>query len=213
LHKKRKNMARYLKIFLIRHGETDFTKSGKYCGVTDVKLNSNGISQARKIAKRLCSTEFDQVYSSDLLRCFQTASIVFKKSSIIKCHELREMNFGVIERLSYQEALEKYPELYQKWLNDFVNFRMPNAETLVELQCRVNKFMDRIIKKQENLTVGIVSHSGPIKIILCKILGIDIKNFWKIKQELGAINVVEYFDNNGTVCCMNDICHLTINKL
>lgn len=201
-------MTRYLKLILIRHGETDLAVSGKYCGFTDVKLNSNGIAQAHKIAKRLKQVDFDRIYSSDLLRCFQTANIIFEQSRIIKRTELREMNFGIIEGLSHQKALEQHHEVYRKWLNDMVHFRMPEAENMLDLQCRLSRFMDEIKEIREDSTIGIVSHAGPIKLILCEALGIDISGFWKIKQELGAVNVVEYYDNNAIVCCINDICHL-----
>lgn len=201
-------MARHLKLVLIRHGETDFALSGKYCGFTDVKLNSNGIVQAHKIAKRLKPVHFDKAYSSDLIRAFQTARIVFDQSKIIKRTELREMNFGIIEGLSHQEALEQHREIYQKWLNDIVRFTMPGAENLIDLQSRVKKFTDEIREIQEDLTIGVVTHAGPIKLILCDAFGIDIKGFWKIKQELGAVNIVEYYDNDAIVCCINDICHL-----
>jgi len=201
-------MTRYIKLTLIRHGETDFALSGKYCGFTDVKLNSNGITQAHKIAKRLEPVDFDRVYSSDLLRSFQTASIVFDQSKIIKRTELREMNFGIIEGLSHQEALEQHREIYRKWLNDLTHFTMPGAENLIDLQSRVKKFTDEIREIQEDSTIGVVTHAGPIKLVLCDVLGIDIKGFWKIKQELGAVNVVEYYDKNAIVYCINDICHL-----
>ena len=209
-------MAQYLKLILIRHGETDFALSGKYCGFTDVELNSNGIAQAHKIAKRLKPVDFDRVYSSDLLRSFQTATVVFDQSKIIKRTELREMNFGIIEGLSHQEALEQHREIYQKWLRfflpreayDLTHFTMPGAENLIDLQSRVKRFTNEIREIQEDSTIGVVTHAGPIKLILCDALGIEPAGFWRIKQELGAVNVMEYYDNNTIVCCINDICHL-----
>jgi broad specificity phosphatase PhoE len=116
------------KLILIRHGETDYTSQKKYCGVSNPPLNDKGKQQARALGKRLKNFKIDKVYSSDLKRTCQTAEIIFNKKTIEKSSDFQELNFGVLEGLCYKEIMKKYPDSYQKWLNNPLKNAIPEGE-------------------------------------------------------------------------------------
>jgi len=97
-------------LYLIRHGITEWNIKKKYCGRINVPLSNQGKRQAAKLAKRLTSVEFDIIYSSNKKRAIQTAGIVFKNKQIIRVKELQEVNFGVMEGLTYEQILKKYQQ-------------------------------------------------------------------------------------------------------
>jgi len=81
----------------------------------------------------------DKVYSSDLKRALETAKIVFQNKSIELNSDFREMNFGIFEGLNYQEIIQKYPQIYIRWIDEPLNIRLPKGEGLVDLFGRVKK--------------------------------------------------------------------------
>lgn len=204
------------KLILIRHGETDYTAKKICCGFVNVNLNERGKWQAEKLALRLKEEKIDMVYSSDLKRAWMTAKIIFANFpiNINLSPKLREMNFGIYEGLSYDYFISKWEEIFVQQGRSFVKTSIPEGESLVHLNKRVIFELNSILKKhkenKQGETVAIVSHSGPIKIILLNALKAGLKNFWSIKQDLVALNIVEYYDNNEgkVVSLVNDTCHL-----
>lgn len=193
------------KLILIRHGETDYNLYNKYCGSSDPPLNEKGIFQARRLKERLKDTAVDKVYSSDLKRAFQTAEIVFENCSIEKLPGLREINFGVFEGLNYEEIIERYPAIYNSWIENPAQTRIPDAETLRVLACRVRQIISLIISRDNDKNVAVITHSGPIRVLLCDIMRYDLNMFWQIKQNNGALNVVNYLkDGHAEIEAMNE---------
>jgi len=193
------------RLILVRHGETDHNLENKYCGFSDPPLNDKGIRQARRLADRLKETRIDKVYSSDLKRAYQTADIVFKDRSIEKFSDLREMNFGIFEGLKYEEIIKKYPELYREWIIDPIEVKIPGGEGLVDLSKRVKKRLHVILSRHKGENVAVITHGGPIGVILCE----DLRRFWQIKQELGALNIIDYTDGlSPLVVKENDSSHI-----
>ena len=180
------------RLILIRHSQTDYSLEKRYCGFSDPPLNDEGIWQARRLADRLKGSKVDKVYSSDLKRARQTAEIVFKNGPVEKSADLREMNFGIFEGLSYEMIIEKYPDLYSDWIADPAKIKIPDGESLADLCKRVLKKVASILFRHADRTIAIVAHGGPIRVILCNALGYDLKIFWQIEQDPCALNIIDY---------------------
>jgi broad specificity phosphatase PhoE len=197
------------RLILIRHGETDYTTQRRYCGISNPTLNNKGKQQAQAIAERLKIFKIDKIYSSDLKRACQTSKILFKNRKFEKLSDFREINFGIFEKLTYEEIMEQHSEPYQKWIDNPLENKIPQGEGLSELNQRVNEKLSAVISENKNKTVAIVTHGGPIRIILCEVLKYHLKNFFEIKQNINALNIIDYDDQlQARVIKMNDTSHL-----
>lgn len=201
------------RLILIRHCETEYNLENRYCGFSNPPLNNKGIWQSKILARRLRDIKINKVYSSDLKRAYEIAKIVFKDNSIEKVADFREMNFGLFEGLRYEEIIKIYPKLYRGWLNNPIKVKIPNGESLEDLSKRVKERLHFILSQHKDRTIVLVTHGGPIRIILCDALKFGLKMFWQIEQEIGALNIIHYVkDRKPVVVKMNDISHLSIKK-
>ncbi len=195
------------KVILIRHGETEWSYQKRYCGFTDIELNEKGRQQARRLLKRLSKEKIHKVYSSDMKRTVQFAKIVFKDLPVEELLDLREMNFGIFEGLTYQDIMEKYPRVYGEWLGSSLDI-ITQGEGLKILARRVRKALRRILSQNSNKTVAVFTHGGPIRVILCDILRLDLKEIWQIELGLASISIIEFVKGRGRVHLLNDIPYL-----
>jgi alpha-ribazole phosphatase len=202
------------KLILIRHGETDYNLQNRYCGFSNPSLNKNGIWQSRKLADRFSNIKVEKIYSSDLKRAIETAKIIFKKNSIEQLPGFREMNFGIFEGLKYDEIVKKYPSLYKDWIDNPIRIKLPNGEALEDLVERVRKRLTFLLSQHKDGEIALVTHGGPIRVILCDALKFNLASFWKIKQDIAAINLIDYPEGSSpTVVKINDISHLTMQEV
>ena len=203
------------KIFIVRHGQTSGNRALKYFGITDIELNENGINQAVLVSKRLKKESISRIYSSSLKRAFKTAKIIAKphRISVELKEDLKEINFGDWEGLSFQEIQKSYPHEFSKWQNNIMNFTTPHGESILELKRRVETAFKEILNSARENNVVIVTHGGPIRIILSKILSPNALEtvFWKIKQDNAALNIIENTDNTQIISLINGTSHLNKN--
>lgn len=202
-----------VRLILIRHGKTDYSSENRYCGFSEPPLNNKGIWQAKKLAAKLKDIRIDKVYSSDLVRSYQTAKIIFGNNSIEKVADLREINFGLFEGLKYEQIIGKYPKLYRDWVDNPEKVKIPNGEGLGDLSKRVEQRLSFILSQHKDRTLAVVTHSGPIRIVLCKALKFDLKMFWQIEQQFCALNIIDYAEEAPPmVVKINDISHLSAEE-
>jgi alpha-ribazole phosphatase len=182
-----------LEILLIRHGETEYNSSKKFTGITDVELNRKGREQVLKLGDALKNEIFDHIYSSDLKRCVETGDRLQKcANGRTFSKELREMNFGLWEGLTYDEIKEKYPDELEKWENDWTDYVIPKGESFSIMSGRVIKEFKEILKQHNcnniNGKIAIISHSGSIRTILGHCIIGSIKDSWKFRVENAAVS-------------------------
>ncbi|MCX5706750.1 MAG: histidine phosphatase family protein [Candidatus Omnitrophica bacterium] len=187
------------RLLIIRHGETKYNLNRRYCGFSNPPLNVSGISQAESLAKQLKVFDIAAVYSSDLLRAIQTAEIVFPKLQIKTMLDFRELNFGIFEGLNYSEIMERYPELYRDWIKGPSNVLLPNGEEFGEFRKRVSSALSSIISLHREKTIALVTHSGPIRLILCEVLCYGFERFWEINQDNAAFSIIDYPERSAPV--------------
>jgi len=121
-------------LLLVRHGETALNSSERYWGHTDVKLGALGIKQAERLRELLAEENIDAIYSSNLERAWKTAEIIASrhKADIITCAELKEVNFGELEGLTFNEIAQRYPEVVKSWIEGKQGLKYPGGESLSE---------------------------------------------------------------------------------
>ena len=204
-----------VKLLLIRHGESDGNVQRKFSGFKDVDLTEKGIWQAERLAYRLKGLQVDVVYCSDLKRAIHTADIVFGNRNIdmLTNPHLREMNFGIWEGMTFEEIKIKEGAKFTSWMeNPDERSIIPQGESLAILNERVMTGVNRILQEHKNeakdKTIAIVCHGGAIRIILCNVLNLELKNLWFIKQNSTALNIIDYYDSRGFISLLNDTSHL-----
>lgn len=195
-----------MKLFLVRHGQTDLNKVRRYQGRIDVPLNETGTGQAQKLASRLSSEQFDQIYCSPLSRAQQTAGIIHNGSTvdITKLGELVEMDFGKLEGKTYKEIIEIFPD----WNPAVFDFTFAGGENLDSLAIRMQSFVGMLKELDENSNVLVVTHSGCLRVILCLLLDIDINKWWQFKIDVASLTVVDNVGQGAVLSLLNDTSHL-----
>lgn len=200
------------KIILVRHGETIWNKELRFQGHRDIPLSEKGQEQAAKLSARLSAENIDAFYASDLSRALETAGIVAKPHGreVLPVPELRETNFGKWEGMTYNEIIAVYNEEMQRFRENPLQNRIPGGETLQEVADRCMAGINKIISRHPDQTVLVAAHGGTIKVVVSFVLGLDLKNYWKIKQDNVAVNIIEFYNNDqAIVCLLNDTGHLT----
>ncbi len=197
-----------IKLILIRHGETDLNRQKRYCGSTDIDLNAKGMWQAQRLSKRLKSEEIQRAYSSGQQRAKNFLRIALRSRAVEEDSSWREINFGVLEGLTHQEALKKYCLIYQQWLNNPLGAFIPGAESLADFSGRVKQALAKVLSLSNSQTSAIFTHAGPIRIILGNILKINLKNIWEIKQDSGNINIIKFTKAKAQILLQNDTSYL-----
>ena len=204
------------KVFLVRHPEIEDHASRRFYGRKDIGLSQRGKIQAQKLVMRLAQENINLVYSSDLCRARYAASLLAQKLCIrhVSLEDLNEIYFGDWEGLTFEEIEKSAPALCQRWLTLPCAFRFPGGESVEEFRCRVLKGYDFILDypSQEHGDVAIVAHGGVIRVILCRILGLDISRMWDFHLDFGAISTVQYSTDQESpqLIAVNDSSYLHV---
>jgi len=199
-----------MRLLIARHGQTKHNLDHRYQGITDAPLNQTGMSQSDKLAGRLSNEQIDVIYSSDLIRCVQTAESIAKEHglNINKDERLREISFGEWEGMSYNEIQARSPDLLEKWMADPAHVSPPNGETLIQLAVRVKSIVDEMKTQHTDQTVLIVTHGGVIRALLCLSLGTDLNRHSQFESETGSISELSFYEESVSLKLFNDTSHL-----
>lgn len=195
---------------LVRHGETNWNREGRYQGQIDTPLSAFGLEQGRKVAAALKEVPIDICYASPLSRSYDTAAMCAEPHnlSIIKDERLLEINHGEWEGLLSAEVQERYPQLAAQWRQTVVGVQMPGGENMEDVRARSMEAFREYAAKHEGQTVLVVAHDAVNKAIICDILDIGLSKFWQVKQDNTCINVFEYQDGKWRLVLMNSTTHL-----
>jgi alpha-ribazole phosphatase len=201
------------RLILVRHGETERNSAQRYWGRTDIKLSPDGIRQAERLRDRLAGEPFSAIYSSDLRRASATAKIIASRHdlAVTTCPELREIDFGEIEGLTFDEARRLYPEVVRLWTEQSPKLKYPAGDSITEFSNRVISFVPRLAKHTEKETVLIVAHSGVLRTLLCHLLNMETRHRWQMRLDLASLSVAETYSQSAMLCLLNDVCHLREN--
>jgi alpha-ribazole phosphatase len=197
------------RLLLVRHGDTESNSAERYWGSTDVKLSHAGFRQAEKLRNRLDTERIDAIYSSNLSRASTTAEIIATSHQldVITCTELREINFGELEGLTFNEINRLYPEVTELWLQRGPGLQYPGGESVAEFNSRVRQFMDRL-KHAPQGTILVVAHSGSLRSLMCQLLGVGPEHQWQFRLDLASLSILETYPTGAILNLLNDVSHL-----
>jgi alpha-ribazole phosphatase len=182
-----------IRLILVRHGETDWNIQQRYQGHTDIELNETGINQAKKLAQELKQEHLDAIYTSDLNRAVQTATIIAegRKIPVHKIRGLRECSFGIWEGKTFKEMEQKFPEEVARIKGDPVKQIRAGGESRDQLCVRVEQAIQKIIDQHQDQTVLIVAHGGALAVAMEYITGEGLIARSKYWLENAGYHIVE----------------------
>ena len=201
-----------MNLVLVRHGETEWNKLGKFQGHWDISLNSRGIAQAKETANAVMGWKHSAVYSSPLHRTMQVAEEISRLGGnpIFPVAGFKELSLGDLEGVTGEEMRAGWPEVYSAWRDDPSTVFMPNGESLGELQERAwNSLLELERSHPDEEALIIVSHNFAIRSMIGKVLGMPLANFHRMSLNLGAICLVESDQHGRRLTHYNSICHLS----
>jgi alpha-ribazole phosphatase/probable phosphoglycerate mutase len=193
------------RLYLLRHGQVADGHTHLYHGNNDIELSPQGIKQLEQAAAQLQNVELAGVYASDLSRAAQGAEIICRGRSIEPriIPEFREIHFGLWEGLSFQEIMEQYPDDLQARFRDLPNFRIPGGESLMDLKARALPALQSLIAQHHEQAFLLVAHAGINRVILSEALGLNLQNLFRLDQNYGCLNIIDYFPDLAVVRLIN----------
>ena len=150
------------RIVAVRHGETAWNRDTRIQGHQDIPLNDTGRWQAQRVADALADEGIEAIYSSDLLRAWQTAEALAARLAlpITADDRLRERCFGVFETLTYDAIDERWPEPARRWRQREPAFAPDGGESLDGFSQRCVGAVIACAQAHPGQTIAIVAHGG-----------------------------------------------------
>ncbi len=194
-----------MRLYLVRHGETDWNLENRFQGWADRPLSPAGEEQARELARSLRSVRFDAAYSSDLRRAARSAEILLAGRDVapVRVKGFREMHIGELDGLNEAEILARFPGLLEAWRSDPAGVVMPGGEDLGQLQERVWGALEPLLERHPKETVLLVAHHSVNKAILCRVLDIPLGSFRTLRQPPCAVSVIDFLPDRAFVRAVN----------
>ena len=198
-------------LYLLRHGQTSFSRENAYCGSIDPELTSSGIEMAQAFAAAYRSIPWAAIFSSPMQRTMATAKPLSEALGMaLELREgLKEINYGKWEGQSVETVSRDYHDDYIRWLADPAWYPPTGGELAVAIASRAMLVIEEIKQRYSTGNILIVSHKATIRIMLCSLLGIDVGRFrYRLGCPVGAVSIVEFGSHGPLLRALADRIHL-----
>jgi alpha-ribazole phosphatase len=200
------------RIFLIRHGESEWNAAHRYTGQQDVALSHLGREQAQRLAERLADEPLAAIYASPLRRARDTATAIAKAKQlpVILDANLMEINHGLWEGLTADQVEEKFAQELAQWRAQPTHVVMPQGESLGDLLRRVQTSFQRSLAEQRGGTFAICSHDVVLRVVTLYALNLGLERFWEFNFENASLSVLDACNDAAEfrLAALNDTTHL-----
>ncbi len=192
--KKRRDDA--IRLMLVRHGETQWNREGRFQGQIDIPLNDHGRLQGKQAGEFLKDVAIDAAVTSSMSRPRETAELILQHHPQVELQTtqiLWEISHGLWEGKLEKEIEAEYPGLLQEWQTKPEAVQMPEGENLGDVWARaVEGWNSIVLAAKPGTTTLVVAHDAINKAILCYLAGLGPNSFWNFKQGNGAVSVIDY---------------------
>jgi len=196
---------------LLRHGDTRLSPEHRFSGRRDLPLSASGTRQAKAAASRLAAgRRIDAVVTSPLRRAAETAAIAASELGLTPAtdDDLCETDFGAWEGFTLAEIQQRWPADVAAWQHN-PERAPPGGESFADTAQRVDRACDRLLRDHSGQTVLVVSHITPIKILLCRALGVPLSTLYRLYLGSACLNEIQWHGREfAAVRCVNDTSHL-----
>jgi alpha-ribazole phosphatase/probable phosphoglycerate mutase len=182
------------RLYLIRHGQVVNHHEYRYNGHFDVDITDEGVEQMMRLADFLSGERISAVYSSDLTRAVKGARIIGSRLALdpVAVSAFKELSLGRWEGLTREEGAERYPEEADFRFRDLAASKVKGGESLGDLRVRVMPELARLMERHNGQSVCVVAHGGVNRVILSEVMGLPLDNFFRIEQDYGCLNIVDF---------------------
>lgn len=198
------------RLIAIRHGETAWNVDTRLQGHLDIALNLKGVWQAAQVAQALAGEPVNAVYSSDLLRAWQTANAIAHATDapLIAQTGLRERGFGSFEGQTYAEISAQWPDQSELWRKRVPDWAPPGGESLVAMRDRVATTVNTLANQHMGGQIVLVAHGGVMDILYRLATGQELQapRSWHLGN--AAINRLLWTPDGVTLVGWGDTSHL-----
>lgn len=197
------------RVILIRPGETDWNKMGRWQGCVASRLNEHGRQQALALAKYIRNIGLSALYSSDLVRAVQTAELLAERlgDKPVLDSRWRERHVGSWQGMTLDEMREWYPDEYQKLQADPENYRIPGGESRADVRKRVTAAFRDVLAEDRGSTVGIISHTTATHLLLNSLMpGYDM--YGSVLGNTSVTTIALNESGQWELVTANDVAHL-----
>ncbi|MDB6020725.1 MAG: fructose-2,6-bisphosphatase [Pedosphaera sp.] len=201
-----------LKLYLLRHGQTSFSRDNAFCGAgLNPELTSDGEAMAQCFAKAYQGLPWRAVYASPLRRTMATAQPLCDAvgAKMELRDDLMEIRYGKWEGKSIEEVNREFHDDYIRWAADPAWNSPTGGEPSVAIARRALQVIEEIKQRFEDGNILIVSHKATIRIVLCGLLGIDVGRFrYRLACPVGSVSVIEFTSEGPLLHSLADRAHL-----
>jgi probable phosphoglycerate mutase len=201
-------------VVLLRHGDTRLSPERRFSGVgsSDPGLSATGVDQARRAAGSalLQGHQFTEVLTSPLTRCRETAEIVAAALSLSVSvdRDLREMDFGLWEEMTFDEVWQRYPDDLSRWKESTSVAPTGSSETFDALMGRMATVAKRLAGRYAGDSVIAVTHITPVKALVAHALGAPPSALFRMELSSACFSRITYTGAEASVRLLNDTSHL-----
>jgi len=187
------------RLLLMRHGETELTPGRHFVGSTDLGLSAIGLSQAARMSDWMNLHQPERCFCSPMLRCLESAKAVIGAATLPALPletlpDLREIDFGTWEKLTWKEVEAMDPEGVQRWLKFDRRFSFGTGERIGAFFSRVKRVAAQIAASPEE-SVLIVTHGGVIRLLLCHYLGLPLAHYFRFEIGPASLTALDIFES------------------
>ena len=205
-------IARMLTLYLLRHGQTSFSRANAFCGAAlNPDLTEDGREMAALFGQAYGETKWEAIFASPLKRTLETAHPICNITGLSPQVRdgLKEIAYGKWEGKTVEEVSAEYHDDYIRWTADPAWYPPTDGEPAVSIAHRSLQVVEEIQKVYEEGNVLIVSHKATIRILLCSLLGIDVGRFrYRLACPVGSVSVIEFGTHGPLLKAMANRSHL-----
>ncbi|HHG8773904.1 TPA: adenosylcobalamin/alpha-ribazole phosphatase [Raoultella planticola] len=194
-----------MRLWLVRHGETQANAAGLYSGHAPTPLTERGVMQAQTLGQRLQAVPFDRVLYSELERTQRTASLLLGGREIPRqiVPELNEMFFGDWEMRHHRDLQREDAENYAAWCADWQHVAPTNGEDFQTFARRVDTVVDKLPQYQHLDHLLIVGHQGVLSLLIARLLQLPAAAMWHFPIAHGAWSALDLRHDFVTLRVLN----------
>jgi broad specificity phosphatase PhoE len=200
-----------LTLHLVRHGDTEASGDGVFCGDLDAPLTSSGLAQAEKVGALAGKLRPEALYVSPKRRALQTVDPAARLLHLEPTVDegLREIGYGAWEGRKEVEIKDTEPEAYNAWVRDPALHPPPGGEGGFSIAARAMATLERIQSAHRKGIILVVSHKATIRVITCALLGLHIGRFRdRVACPTASLTTFEFGERGAMLVRIGDTTHL-----
>ncbi|MDW2643975.1 adenosylcobalamin/alpha-ribazole phosphatase [Citrobacter sp. HN-141] len=194
-----------MRLWLVRHGETEANVAGLYSGHAPTPLTERGIAQAQTLGTLLRNVPVDNVLCSELERACHTTQLILgdREIPVRNMPELNEMFFGDWEMRHHRDLAREDAENYAVWCNDWQNATPTNGEGFQAFSQRVERFIAQLADYKDSQNLLVVSHQGVLSVLVARLLSMPAAAMWHFRIEQGCWSAIDFCDDFAVLKVLN----------